>query len=206
MAKAQSYVYATAVASTAVRVADGDVTITRGNGAPVTVAVGDGSLASVIGAINASSAGVRAAAVQTGSGVRLQLTSTTTGEASDFTVAGLTVGGGSVLGARNELVAGSDAVLTIGPGSPGQCTITSSTNTVSPMPGLTLTVREPAVGVTVHVIRNDGAVAERERRVRALREAAVPAVELLVAEGVRAWAEHRPVTPCPRPADLAPAF
>lgn len=160
VARAQSYVYGTAVASTAVKVADGDVTVTKGNGAPVTVAVGDGSLASVISAINASNAGVRAAAVQTGTGVRLQLTSTTTGEASDFTVAGLTVGGVGVLGARNELVAGSDAVLTVGPGSPGQYTITSSTNTVTPMPGLTLSVKEPAVGVTVDVTRNDGAVAD----------------------------------------------
>jgi glutamyl-tRNA reductase len=33
-------------------------------------------------------------------------------------------------------------------------------------------------------------VAERERRVRAVREAAVPAVEQLVDEGVRAWAER----------------
>lgn len=160
VARAQSYVYGTAVASTAVKVADGDVTVTKGNGAPVTVAVGDGSLASVIGAINASDAGVRAAAVQTGSGVRLQLTSTTTGEASDFTVVGLTVGGVSALGAAGELVSGSDAVLTVGPGSPGQYTITSSTNTVSPMPGLTLTVKEPATGVTVDITRDDGAIAD----------------------------------------------
>ncbi|HET7486355.1 MAG TPA: flagellar filament capping protein FliD [Acidimicrobiales bacterium] len=164
VAKAQSYVYGTTVASTAVVVADGNLTITKGNGAPVTVNVGDGTLASVINAINTSNAGVRAAAVQTGAGVRLQLTSTTTGAASDFTVAGLTVGGTSVLGSRNVLVAASDAVLTVGPGSPGQYTITSSTNTLAPMPGLTLTVSAPATGVTVSIGRNDNSVADAVQR------------------------------------------
>lgn len=164
VAKAQSYAYATAVASTAVLVAEDDLTVTKGNGAPVTVAVGDGSLASVISAINGAGAGVRAAAVQTGAGVRLQLTSTTTGVASDFTVAGLTVGGASALGAANELVAGADAVLTIGPGSAAQYSITSAANTLTPMPGLTLTVKAPATGVTVDVARDDGAVADAVQR------------------------------------------
>lgn len=160
VARAQSYVYGTAVASTAVIVADGDVTVTKGNGAPVTVAAGDGSLASIINGINNSGAGVRATAVQTGSGVRLQLTSTTTGQASDFTVSGLTAGGVSVVGARNSLVTGTDAVLTVGPGSPAQYTITSPTNTLTPMPGLTLTVNALATGVTVDIGRDNGAVAD----------------------------------------------
>lgn len=164
VAKAQSYVYGTSVASTAVVVADGGLTITKGNGAPVTVNVGDGSLSSVIGAINGSNTGVRAAAVQTGNGVRLQLTSTTTGAASTFTVGGLTVGGVSVLGAANALVTGSDAVLTVGAGSPGQYTITSATNTLTPMPGLSLTVSATATNVTVDVTRNDGAVADAVQR------------------------------------------
>lgn len=160
VAAAQSYVYGTAVASTAVVVADGPITITKGAADPVVINVGDGSLANVVGAINSANAGVRASAVQTGDGVRLQLTSTTTGAASTFGVAGLTVGGVSALGASNVLVAGADAVLTVGPGSPAQYTITSPTNSLTPMPGLTLTVKAPATGVTVDVARNDSAVAD----------------------------------------------
>lgn len=58
---------------------------------------------------------------------------------------------------------------------------------------------EPVEGVDIVSLDS---VAERERRVRAVREAAVPVVEQLVDEGVRAWAErerrcaaHRPASP-----------
>ncbi len=125
----------------------GSITISKGGGTPVTITPIDGSLSAVVTAINNSPAGVRAAAVQTSPGsYKLQLSSSTTGAASAFTVSGI-----DGLGEFASVSAASDAVLTVGAGSPGQYTLASSTNTFSgALPGVTLTARTLATGVSVN--------------------------------------------------------
>ncbi|MCU1373111.1 MAG: flagellar hook-associated 2 domain protein, partial [Actinomycetia bacterium] len=153
IAKAQSYVSAGTFSSTsAIATAATQVTITKGTGTPVNVSVGDGSLASVVSGINAANVGVRAAAVQVGPGsFRLQLTSTTTGVDSNFTI----VNGVDTapLGTLNEAVHGQNATLLVGdPATAGQYTVASSSNTFAGvLPGVTLTVKAPATGVVVDV-------------------------------------------------------
>jgi flagellar hook-associated protein 2 len=123
-------------------VAAGTITITKGTGPGVDVAVGDGKLSSVVAAINAKSdAGVRAAAVQVAPGqYKLQLTSTTSGSASSFTVTGVT--GGTV-----QSVAGADAKIRVGTQD-----IISSTNAFTDiLPGVTFTAKRLENGVTIEV-------------------------------------------------------
>ena len=75
--------------------------------------VGTGTLAEVVDAVNNARLGVRAAAVNTGTGYRLQFSSSATGAASVFSVDGLDGGlGGTVVTA-----AGVDAQITIGEGA-----------------------------------------------------------------------------------------
>ena len=153
VAAAQSYVSAATFSSTsASATSSSSITITKGAGTPVVVDVGDGSLATVVARINASSAGIKAAATQVSAGVfRLQLTSTTTGALSDFTIAD--GGNATPLGALNELVAGKNAEIAVGEvGAPGRYTVSSASNTVADiLPGVTLTVKGEATGVTVNV-------------------------------------------------------
>lgn len=110
----------------------------------------DGSLSSLVSAINNSpTSGLRAAAVQVSSGVyKLQLTSTDTGSAKDFSltaaagapVSGLTLG---------EVSPARDAVLHVGAVGSG-FDITSGTNTIEGvMPGLTVKVSALVNDVTV---------------------------------------------------------
>lgn len=124
-------------------VADSSVTITKG-GTATKVTLLDGKLSTVVAAVNAAEAGVRAAAVQVAPGqYKLQLTSTTTGAASDFMVTGLTVG-------EDQVVAGGDAAIRVG-GAAGY-EILSSTNTFTDvLPGVTFTARNTATNVTVEV-------------------------------------------------------
>ena len=124
-------------------VAGPSVTITKG-GVAKTVTLADGKLSTVVSAVNGADAGVRAAAVQVAPGqYRLQLTSTTTGAASDFTVTGLTVGEG-------EVVAGVDAALRVG-GAGGYDVVSGSNTFTGLLPGVTLTAKTLATGVTVEV-------------------------------------------------------
>jgi flagellar hook-associated protein 2 len=113
----------------------------------------DGSLTSVVSAINAvANSGVRAAAVQVSPGLyRLQVTSTTTGSSGAFTLSGLT-GAGTL----DPLTPAQDALIHVGPTGAGY-DVTSPTNTVTDLlPGLTMRLQKPADGVTVD-LRTDPA-------------------------------------------------
>jgi flagellar hook-associated protein 2 len=161
IAKAQAYVSHDTLSSTsAIVTTSPSVTITKGDANPVTVNTGDGSLAAVVAGINAANAGVRAAAVQVAPGsFRLQLTSTTTGADSDFTIAdGADT---SPFGTLDETVAGQDASLLVGDvSSAGKYHVTSHTNTFTDvLPGVTLTVKAPATAVTVDVAPAGGGLA-----------------------------------------------
>jgi flagellar hook-associated protein 2 len=115
----------------------GTVEITTADG-PQTVDVGGGTLSEVVSGINGAGIGVRAVAVNTGSGYRLQLTATSTGAAGTFGVtAGLDAGVGGMVVATT----GADARLTIGSG-PGAYQVTSSSNTFADLiDGVTVTAR-----------------------------------------------------------------
>jgi flagellar hook-associated protein 2 len=152
IAKAQAYVSQASYSSTsAIVTTSATATLTKGDGTPKTVDLGDGSLAAVVAGINAADASVRAAAVQVAPGsYKLQLTSTTTGAASTFSFAD--GANATPLGTLTSLVTGQDAQIVVGVGSPGQYTITSASNTLADVvPGLTLTVKNPVNGVTVDV-------------------------------------------------------
>jgi flagellar hook-associated protein 2 len=125
------------------------------------VAVGDGSLATVVGAINNASAGVTAAAVQVGTNTyRLQITSNTSGadngENIDAGAFNATVGG------LTTLTTAADAQLTVGSGV-GAYTVASSTNTVGGiLPGVTLSLKARSTDpVTITVARDEGAIADK---------------------------------------------
>jgi flagellar hook-associated protein 2 len=139
------------VAGSSITVKDGAGVVTKG-----TIDVGGGTLAEVVAGINASDLGLRAAAVQTAPGeYRLQVTSTTSGADSDFTLTGLTG-----FSSMNILTAGADAELTIGTDPLTQYTVTSSSNTFANLlPGLSLTVSKLETGVTVDAKLDGSAVA-----------------------------------------------
>jgi flagellar hook-associated protein 2 len=133
------------------------------------VSTGDGSLATVVGNINAAGAGVTATAVQVGlNSYRLQLTSNTAGanngENVDASAFNANVGG------FLTLTAAADAQVTVGTGA-GSFAVTSSTNTVSGLlPGVTLNLKQQSTAlVTVTVNRDDAGIADR---VQALVDAA----------------------------------
>lgn len=130
-------------------------TITKADGTTATITPADGSLSSVVAAVNASATGVRAAAVKLGDGTyALQLTSSTTGSAAGFTVAGLD----SPLVETSHAV---DAVIRLGAGTAAQHDVTSATNTFTGVvPGLTLTVTKPATGVRIDLASDPGKVAD----------------------------------------------
>ena len=116
-----------------------------GNG-PHSVETGDGSLASVVAALNNAGLGVRASTIKLDDGTyRLMVDSTTTGAAGDFT---LTSGDGTDLLGGATVRAGQDASITV-----GADTIHSATNTFSNLlPGISVTLGTGAVpGTTVDV-------------------------------------------------------
>ncbi|HET9519059.1 MAG TPA: flagellar filament capping protein FliD [Actinoplanes sp.] len=126
------------VASTATQVAAGDVGITLLDGSSVNVTPTDGSLASVVAAINGeANAAYRAAAVQIGPGqYTLQLTAKSTGAAAAF--AAPTGIDPAVLGAGVITTQGTNAVLSVGTTNPYQ--LSSATNTFADvLPGVTVT-------------------------------------------------------------------
>ena len=138
------------------------IQIRDANGVTVgSVTPASGSLSDVVAAINGASAttGVKAVAVQVAPSVyRLQLSSTTVGAQSAFSVndefaasAGIGV----------SLQAATDAVVHIGP-AVGGYDVTSSSNTFSGvMPGVTFTVTKPDVDVTISTARDSGALADK---------------------------------------------
>jgi len=120
----------TAYGSTSITIADAD-----GDTGPVEVTLPAGAtLADAVAAINAENAGVTAAAVNTGSGYRLQITAKTTGLDGAFTL-GTTDAAAST--GFVTTTAGADATLSLG----GGITATSPSNTFTDlMPGVSLTV------------------------------------------------------------------
>ena len=152
----------------------------RGGTATTTsVAVAAGAtLSDVARAISASSAGVNATAVGVSSSAyRLQLTSTTTGAASDVSVSG----GGldAALGSMQVLNAGTDTVLRVGTG-PGAFDVTSSTNTVTGLlPGVTITAlkADPSTQVAVDVSSDSNGIADKMAALVAAANAALAYID-----------------------------
>jgi flagellar hook-associated protein 2 len=141
----------------------GDVTATLSGGLRTgslsarSVDVGDGSLGSVVAAINGAGSGVSASAVQVSPGnYRLQLTSATTGATggSNLDLSLFQGTGGFAL-----LTAGADAQITVSGAAP--YTITSASNTFTGvMPGLSFTLQAGATGsVTVSSTQDTAALA-----------------------------------------------
>jgi flagellar hook-associated protein 2 len=128
---------------------------------PVTInAPADSSLLSVVTAINATAnAGVRAAAVQVEPGrYRLQVTSTSTGNQSAFTLDGL-----DGLGGYQVATQGADAKITVGTG-PGAYEVLSATNTFTGvLPGVTFTATRQETGVTLTLAPDSAGVSGKVR-------------------------------------------
>lgn len=161
LASGQSSVFANTVSSTTAQVVSSGtpVTLTVGTGSPITINTGDGSLAGVAAGINAAKAGVQASIVQVGtSQYRLQLSSTTTGSGATFSVTGLN----GTLGALNNTSNAQDAQITVGAGTPGAYSVTSSSNTFNQaIPGLTFTVSQVTTGVTLTTAPDSSGIADK---------------------------------------------
>jgi flagellar hook-associated protein 2 len=145
----------------------------------VNVDTGNGSLATVVNAVNAAGAGISAAAVNTGSGYRLQFSSTTTGAGSNVAVDAqhLTAG----LNTYSTVQAGRDAVISIGEGA-GAYEVRSASDTMTDvLPGVTLQLNQadPSTVVTVSVGQDGSALADQ---VSALVDAANQAVSFIAAQ------------------------
>jgi flagellar hook-associated protein 2 len=102
------------------------------------VSAGDGSLQSVVSAINNANAGVTAAAVQVGTNAyRLQIGATSSGAGNDPSIAA-SVFSATEVGGLTALSQGTDASITVGSGS-GAYQITSSSNSMADvLPGVTV--------------------------------------------------------------------
>lgn len=164
LAKAHAELSSQVFTSTAEQAAapSSTITITKDDGStPMTVNSGDGSLATVVANINAVGGGVKAAAIQVAPGeYRLSLTSTTTGFASSFAVAGLDR-------ATQDLVVGANAKLGMGtPSSVGpppvyDITVESASNTFTDvLPGVTFTVSK-LESVTLDVTADSSGIATK---------------------------------------------
>jgi flagellar hook-associated protein 2 len=133
------------------------------------VSTGDGSLATVVGNINAAGAGVTASAVQVGANTyRLQLTANTAGAKNGENIDAASFN--DSVGGFLTLTGAADAQVTVGSGA-GSYTVTSSTNSVSGLlPGVTVNLLQQSTGpVTVTVNRDDATIADK---VQALIDAA----------------------------------
>lgn len=145
------------------------LTFTKSDNSTVTVTPTDGSLSSVVSAINGTQGlGVRAAAVAIGDGTyALQLTSTSTGDAAKFSVTGLTQ-------TLTETSAAHDAELSLaGVSTP----IKSSTNTFTNLvPGLTFTVSAPKTGVRIDLSSDSQPAADAVQKLVDAANAALNAI------------------------------
>ncbi|MDQ1397841.1 MAG: flagellar hook-associated protein 2, partial [Acidimicrobiaceae bacterium] len=141
------------------------------------VNVGDGTLSSVVSAINNSGMGVNATAVQTASSsYKLQLSSTTTGAASAISIA---TGAFAGVGSLTTLTQASDASITVGSG-PGAYQVSSASNTVTTLlPGVTLSLlkADPATPVTVSVSADSDGLADNVQKMVDAANAAVAEIK-----------------------------
>jgi flagellar hook-associated protein 2 len=128
------------------------------DGTTLDIDTGDGTLQGLVNAVNTADAGVRATTIKLDDGsYRLRVESTTTGEASDFTLTN--VDGTAILGGTtnpdgtSRVVAGRDASITV-----GTDTLTSASNTftgVTTGVDITLGASTPlATDITVTVERD----------------------------------------------------
>ena len=145
----QTWTSTTAVPSTA----PGALTVTQGT-TVTTIATGSGSLSDTIAAINSSTLGLTASAVKTAANnYQLQVTSKTTGTASDFSMA---------FGATNfSLVTpAADAKVTVGGANgTGGFNVTSATNTFDDvLAGTSFTVSQQGATATVTVGSDTAAI------------------------------------------------
>jgi flagellar hook-associated protein 2 len=164
VASAGSAISTGIVGSLTTPVANGPFQLTKG-GTTSTITVGpSATLADVVRALNAPGTGVSAAAVQVADGAyRLQITSTTTGSASDVTLSGDAFQLGQPLGDMQQLSAGTDTVLHVGAGL-GAFDVTSSTTSVSGLlPGVTISAltADPNTSVTINVAGDSNGVADK---------------------------------------------
>jgi flagellar hook-associated protein 2 len=175
LARAHQVSYANTVQLTDTVAPGGSVTVDFLDGTTQSIAVGDGSLDSVVKGINAAGAGLQATAVSVDGGYRLRVVSTATGGSSDFSLSGLDT---NVLG-TDAVTAGRDAKITIGDGAAGVQT-SSSTNTfvgVASGVDVTLATNTPlASEVTVTVARDAQAMSDK---VKAMVDAANLALDEL---------------------------
>jgi flagellar hook-associated protein 2 len=122
--------------------------------------VGDGSLDSVVSAINGAAMGVTASEVQVSAGVyKLQLNSTTAGATSTINVGANVFSG---IGSMSTLTAAADAQLTVGSGA-GAYNVTSSSNTVSNLvPGVTISLLTAGPqSVTININQDASGLADK---------------------------------------------
>lgn len=134
----------------------GSVVLTAGDGSVTELVVGNGTLKEVVDALNGAGKGVVAAAVQVSPGqYRLQVTSTTTGAGSEFTLDGLDGFTGV-----DVLTQGADATIKVGGIPAAAYTISSATNTFTDVvKGLSFTVGKLESAVTVRATVDGTAVA-----------------------------------------------
>ena len=167
-------------------VAGGPITFTVGGVAQDPIDAGDGTLSSVVSAINAAGVGVRAAAVQVTPGqYRLQLSAAATGTAAAFTVDATSL---AALADPDEaspdpeafdvLAIGADAEIKVG--GAGGYSVWSATNTFSELlPGVSMTAvrADPGVAVTVSVATDVDALAGKVEQLVAAVNGALRHIE-----------------------------
>ncbi len=130
------------------------------------VSAGDGSLQSVVSAINGANAGVTATAVQVGTNAyRLQIGAATSGAGNDPDIAA-SVFDPNVVGGLTTLSQGADASITVGSGT-GAYQITSNSNSMANvLPGVTLNlVQQSTTPVTVTVGHDASTLADDVQKV-----------------------------------------
>lgn len=144
-AQAHKLTYASTAVGTDVVVSGGTTVKLTINGSTQTLDTGDGSLDGLVAVLNGPGTGVSATKIALdGGSYRLQVSATSTGAASTFT---LTNADGSDFLGGAAVVTGQDAAITM-----GADTIHSASNTFTGVvPGLNFTISQAAVGTTVDV-------------------------------------------------------
>jgi flagellar hook-associated protein 2 len=152
LARAQVTTVAADSSGTVVSVPSAGIRVTDSSGNVHNIALTSGTAADVAAAINAANIGVRASAVQTTQGVVLQVSSTKTGAANGFSLAGFD-------STPTNLSTAADAQVTVGDPSAGGYTVNSSTNTfTSLIPGVTFSANALADDVTVTVASDESSI------------------------------------------------
>jgi flagellar hook-associated protein 2 len=137
------------------------------DGVSTSIAVGTGTLAEIVTAVNGANAGVTASAVQVSPGAyKLQLTSTTTGVADGTGITLTRTNGNNAFNTSSfgsmTVNAGKDAQVYVGPAGSGY-TITRPSNTISDLiPGATVTLlkADPATPTSVTLAADPNAAAD----------------------------------------------